>query len=279
MQNLWLTSLVISFFLLPCSNAAETAHLQGLGEVRYHTSIAQEIGREFHIYIMLPEGYDESDARYPTLYLLDGGNLFPMLTPYYRALNFGEGIPDSIIVGISYGSDNFEGGNYRSTDFTAASEEREFWGGAPAFQDYLAEELLPFVEAQYRSDASQRVIFGQSLGGQFVIYTAMTRPSLFWGHIASNPAMHRNIDFFLEPRADYRAAEKSNLFIGDALLDDPRFKEPRDRWITRWYEQPQTTERGPWNLHVEPLDGHTHMSAPPASFRAGMRWLFDRPVE
>jgi predicted alpha/beta superfamily hydrolase len=38
----------------------------------------------------------------------------------------------------------------------------------------------------------------QGLGGQFVLYTALTRPDLFWGHIASNPALHRNLPFYPE---------------------------------------------------------------------------------
>ena len=31
-----------------------------------------------------------------------------------------------------------------------------------------------------------------------------------------------------------------------------------------------------WQLKTMSLDGHTHMSAPPASFRQGMTWLFSK---
>ena len=62
---------------------------------------------------------------------------------------------------------------------------------------HLFEELIPLIESAYPSDDQQRIIFGQSLGGQFVLYTALTDPALFHGHIASNPALHRNLDFFL----------------------------------------------------------------------------------
>ena len=96
------------------------------------------------------------------------------------------------------GSDTFEGGNFRSTDYTAPSEERDYWGGAEKCQLFLSSELLPRIENDYRSDSSQRVIFGQSIGGQFVLYTALTESNLFWGHIASNPALHRNLPFFLQ---------------------------------------------------------------------------------
>jgi len=251
--------------------AAETEYLQGLGDVRYHNSHAEELGRDFHIYVSLPDDYADSGKRYPTIYLLDGGNLFPMLSPYHRYLKFGGEVPDAIVVGISYGSNDFETGNMRSTDYTAPSNERAYWGGASAFQTYLEEQLLPFIEENYRSNVERRVLFGQSIGGQFVIYTAMTKPDLFWGHIASNAAMHRNLPFFLEQK-NVRLGEggKTRLFVTSAESDDPRFANPRRQWIEHW----SVASFKPWELSVVSLAGHSHMSAPPASFRQGLIWMF-----
>ena len=144
------------------AGAVDTEFMQGLGDVRYHHVNSEAVGRGYHVYVRLPEGYEEADQDYPTVYLLDGGGTFPMLAPYYRILNFGEEVPDMIVVGISYGSDTLEGGNYRSTDFTAPSDEREYWGGAASYQTFLADELFPIIESGYRSDEERRVIFGQS---------------------------------------------------------------------------------------------------------------------
>lgn len=251
--------------------AVDTQFMQGLGDTRYHYVESEDIGRGYHIYVRLPDGYDPlSDKEYPTIYLLDGGSLFPLLSAYYRYLNFGEEVPDSIVVGISYGSSSFKGGNYRSTDYTAKSAEREYWGGAARFQGFLSDELLPFIEDTYPSRVDRRIIFGHSLGGQFVIYSALTRPNLFWGHIASNPALHRNLPFFMETHADAASAsERSGLFVGSGSLDSPRFREPALEWIEHW-----TNKEAPWQLATEILEGHSHMSAAPASFRQGMRWLF-----
>lgn len=252
--------------------AVNTEFLQGLGDTRYHHVTSDIIGRGYHIYVMLPDEYDESaDYRYPTIYLLDGGALFPLLSSYYRYLNFGGELPDAIIVGISYGSDNFDSGNYRSTDYTAKSSERDFWGGAGQFQKFLGEELLPFIEVTYPSHSGRRVIFGQSIGGQFVLYTALTEPNLFWGHIASNPALHRNLPFFLRMHAKSASAgERSRLFVASGTNDDPRFREPALEWIEHWSD----FDDRPWQLKTMNLDGHSHMSAPPSSFRQGLRWLF-----
>lgn len=254
------------------SRAVDTSYLQGLGDTRYHHVESEAVGRGYHIYVMVPSGYDETDDRkYPTVYLLDGGGLFPMMTAYYRYLNFGEEIPDAIIVGISYGGDTVEEGNYRSTDYTAPSEERDYWGGAENFQIFLSDELFPIVENAYASDTDRRVIFGQSIGGQFVLYTALTKPNLFWGHIASNPALHRNLSFYLQQHGEPDPGrETSRLFVGDGTLNDARFREPAMKWMAHW----SGADNKPWAFKAVDLEGHSHMSAPPASFRMGMYWLF-----
>lgn len=88
--------------------AADTQFLQGLGNTQYRHIASKHDGRGYHIYVSLPDGYEESEEAYPTLYVPDGGELFPMLTSYHRYLSFGEGLPKAIIVGISYGSDSVE---------------------------------------------------------------------------------------------------------------------------------------------------------------------------
>ncbi len=252
--------------------ALETRFLQGLGDSRYHRVTSETIGRDFHLFVMLPDGYDQDTERsYPTVYVLDGGALYPLLVAYYRYLSFGEEVPDTIIVGISYGSATFEGGNYRSTDYTARTDEREYWGGASAFQSFLRDELIPIVEHKYRSRPDRRIIFGQSLGGQFVLYTALTDPTLFWGHIASNPALHRNLPFFMQ---SHEKASPSNtrarVFVANGSNDDPEYRVPTRSWMEHWSGK----DGAPWQLETMILDGHSHTSAPPASFRRGMRWLF-----
>ena len=251
---------------------ADLSLMYGMGETRYHRLEPKQLDRTYHIFVRLPENYATSgETEYPTIYLLDGGITYPLLASYYRYLTLGAEIPEAILVGISYGTGTWEEGNHRGTDFTAASTEREHYGGAPRFQKILSDELIPMIETLYRSKPDRRVIFGQSLGGQFVLYTALTRPNLFWGHIASNPALHRNLPFFLKDGAEpWPGSGSSKLFVSSASQDEPRFREPAVKWMAHWTEQ---SER-PWALKTVTLDGFGHFSAAPAAFRQGIRWLF-----
>jgi predicted alpha/beta superfamily hydrolase len=268
---------LVLLFLLPlgplCADDFDPSKLQGLGDTRYHPFESETLGHVLHIYVRVPESSAQNpDQRYPTVYLLDGGINFPLLSSYYHYLRLGEEVPELILVGISYGSDTFDGGNFRSSDFTAPSEEREWWGKAPTFQSVLEHELLPMIEAEYASNPGQRIIFGQSLAGQFVLFNTLTQPEMFWGHIASNPALHRNLDYFLGWKGDGdMPLEATRLFVSEGEFNDPRFKQPATQWIEYW----SVPERGkPFVLEVQTLSGQTHLSSVTAAFRLGLRWLF-----
>jgi predicted alpha/beta superfamily hydrolase len=265
-------SLLLSANALP-ADSFDPSRLQGLGVTRYHAFDSGTLGHPLHIYVRVPESAAQNPGRrYATIYLLDGGINFPLLSSYYHYLRLGEELPELMLVGISYGSDTFDGGNFRSSDFTAPAEDREWWGNAPVFQSVLEQELMPMIEGEYPSDSGQRIIYGQSLGGQFVLYSALTRPDLFSGHIASNPALHRNLDFFLAWKGkDEMPRNATRLFVAEGELDDPRFRTPASKWIEYWSAPGR--ER-PFELEVRMLPGHTHLSAGTESFRLGLQWLF-----
>lgn len=248
--------------------------LQALGDVKYHELKPESLGRSLHIFVDLPENYHESDQSYPTIYLLDGGDTFPLMAAHHHYLRFGDESPAAILVGISYGADTFREGNYRQTDYTAPWEERSFWGGAAVFQSVLQDELLPLIESAYRSDPSRRVVFGHSLGGQFVLFNALTKPGLFYGHIASNPAVHRNLPFFLEWHGEGEiGAPLGRVFVASAEFDDPDIRKATLAWVAHW----QAVSPRPWMLETRTLPGQSHYSSTPEAFRLGIDWLFSDP--
>lgn len=253
------------------AQAAPLEFLHGLGDLRYHHLDSRVLGRGLHIYVRLPAAYDEAQAEgLPTIYLLDGGGTLAALAGQYYYLRLGDELPPAILVAISYGAVRFQDGNMRSTDFTAPAAERDFWGGAGNFQSMLERELLPLVESRYRSDPGRRIIFGQSLGGQFVLYTALTRPDLFTGHIASNPALHRNLPFFLQWQGEGpMPASQTRLFVSSGEFDEQRFRTPTLAWVEHW----QASKARPWILEARTLEGHTHFSALGESFTEGILWL------
>lgn len=240
-------------------------HLNGLDDSHYQLMSSTTLEHDYHIYVRVPPGTKPSE-KLPTIYLLDGGNTFPMLVPYAKYLGFFDELPPVILVGIAYGTDDWRQGNRRSTDFTLPAAGQDHYGGAESFHRFLTAELIPWVEKNHPSDPQQRMLFGQSLGGQFAIYCAMFQPTTFAGLIASNPAIHRNTKQFTKAIEPTQAQPR--LFIMQADGDGEVYQQSRDVWLTYWDNKPHH-----WQLQVETVTGHTHMSSVPSAFRQGMMWL------
>ena len=267
------TTLVLLILCMPVLSWAEEViveGLQGLGTTDHVVYSSDYLDSDYHILVGLPDSYGEDRSKtYPVLYVLDGGLLFPLLRTYNGYLQKAGEVPEIIVVGISYGTDDWREGNNRSHDFTAPADSQAYWGGAEDFQVFLSDELFPFIEEKYRAQADRRIVFGQSIGGQFVLYTAQTMPGLFWGYIASNPALHRNLDFFIK-RYKVDLDTGARLYVASASNDAPQFRASALRWMDYWIGQ----SGRPFELKAETLKAHNHFSTPPVAYRRGMVWLF-----
>lgn len=251
---------------VPSLAGANLDHLTGFSDTSYQAFSDEQTGHNYHVYVRVPLNTKE---KLPTVYLLDGGNTFPMLTPYAKYMTFTEELPPIITVGISYGTDDWKKGNKRSTDFTLPAKDRADYGGAEKFHRFLSTELIPWVEQQFPSNPKQRILFGHSIGGQFVIYNAMFQPATFYGLIASNPAIHNNADAFM---VDVDINQKpTKLFVFQADGDDDRYKLPRQQWLNYWQNKPHH-----WLQKTTTKEGHNHMSSVPDAFRYGLKWLLTK---
>lgn len=233
---------------------------------------SRSVGRPFHIYVRLPEGYDESLSRqYPVIYVLDGDSLYPILAANHLFLNYDEDLPEAIIVGIAYGSFDRDA-NKRGFDFSApAPDARPDQGGAAAFHEFLKSELIPVVETRYSVNPLRRVLFGQSRGGYMVLYSAFTDPDLFWGRIASNPVFDPGRERFFSPPAKGSRSDLG-LVVTSGTRDIPSLRESALEWFEYW----RGSKAKPWELNAVTIEGGTHAADSSNSYRIGMLWLFDR---
>lgn len=229
---------------------------------------SRETGRSYHIYVRYPAEYEAEAGRlYPTVYLTDGDSLFPLLATGHLLLTYDEKLPEAIVVGIAYGS--FDPAvNKRDVDF-APPRGTAGTGGAAAFQRFLKAELLPGIERRYRADPDRRILFGQSLGGGFVLFSAFTDPDLFWGRIASNPALTPGRDLFFGAPAPATRPDL-NLVVASGSRDRAVYRQTALEWFSAWRGRRDT----PWKLKVLTIDGGTHAADAGRAYRAAMLWLF-----
>ncbi|MBN1810387.1 MAG: alpha/beta hydrolase, partial [Anaerolineae bacterium] len=188
--------IVLSLAVSACSqqapeSAAATFPSVTMPDTEVRTLKSSNTGRKYDIYIRLPAGYTRNGKKtYPILYVLDGQWDFKLLDSIYGGLNYDKFVPEMIIVGITYSGANPDYEALRAKDYTPTPVAGLVGSGdGPKFLAFLKEELIPFVEADYRADGSRRTLMGSSFGGLFTLYAMFTETALFSGYVAASPAV------------------------------------------------------------------------------------------
>lgn len=142
------------------------------------------------ILIRKPASYAAGTRAYPVLYMTDGDRQIGHTAAVVDFLAREGRMPEVIIVGINNTDRTRDltptklatfGGN--GQQFPVATS-----GGGDRFLDFIATEVIPYVEKSYRTQP-YRVLAGHSFGGLFAMHTFLTRPELFNGVIAVSPSL------------------------------------------------------------------------------------------
>lgn len=148
--------------------------------------------------VCLPPGYDENPLRrYPVMYFHDAQNVFEAHTAFIPGnywqigetahhLMETERISDLILVGIPHGGDR------RVDEFTPSRNPQNNYGGQAAlYGRMLVEEVLPFIEHQYRvlPGAKNTGLGGSSLGGLVTIFLGIRYPEVFGKLAVMSPSV------------------------------------------------------------------------------------------
>ncbi|MDE5996911.1 MAG: esterase family protein [Muribaculaceae bacterium] len=154
-------------------------NLPGNGIVE-HCSMSSDVlgvNKDFSIY--LPDGYEDSDRRYPVLYLfhpaggthemwISMGNL-PQIAD--DAIRSGMAVPMIIVMPDASGKGDFHLGQHLGY-FSVPG-----WD----FESYFHKELIPLIDSTYRTiaDKKHRAITGASMGGEAAIAYAQKHPDVY----------------------------------------------------------------------------------------------------
>lgn len=174
---LWLPLLPLTLLIPPRDSLTVSSRV--LGETR-------------PVNVHTPAGYHaDATARYPVLYMPDGGmdEDFPHVIHMVDSLTAAGSIRPVIVVGIP----NTERRRDLTgpTRFASDSARAPHAGGSAAFRRFIRDELIPVVEARYRT-SRERAIVGESLAGLFIVETLLTEPSLFDHYVALDPSIWWN---------------------------------------------------------------------------------------
>jgi predicted alpha/beta superfamily hydrolase len=176
----------MAFPSLAVSASAQSPEPFVIGE---RFQIESKVLKETRTYVIhTAPAYNRGKDAYPVLVLQDAEPYFALTTAAVDLLSESGRIPPMIVVGII--------ATDRTRDLTPSIPTTGFggapWtgpaGGADKFLSFVADELLPTIDHNYRT-RPYRVLIGHSLGGLFAVYALMNHPEIFKGYIAISPSL------------------------------------------------------------------------------------------
>jgi len=245
-----------------------------------------------NFWVQLPENYNpKNNVKYPVVYLLDGFSLKHNLESVYSNY-WGHYLPHMILVGISNRT-------HRTRDLTTSKIKMrrgvgmdQDTGGADNFTNFIANELMPHIDANYPTTA-YRTLIGHSYAGLFTINTLINHSHLFENYIAIDPSIEwDNQKLLIEAKSKLKTEsfKGKSLFVSlaaeqlhmwdekitiDNVMEDTSEFSLFARSIIEFSRVAETQKHNglkfSWNIYPEDLHG----TVPLPSMRDGLVKLFD----
>lgn len=254
-----------------------------------HKIVSQILGRTYEVYVKTPRGYDDeenSDRAYPVIYLNDGPYTFQVASGSTHLPMNSERFDQAILVGISF-AEGEPGMHSRVRDFTPAldaSWETYETGGAPSYLRFLEEEVIAFVEKEFRADPNQRTLSGQSLGGSFGAWVLFERPDIFANYILTSPSLWFKNRLIFDLEAAY--AEKEDdldatvyFAVGGRETMGDGMTHPMVSQLVEFTDLLRSRCYPNLRLKTEIIPDAIHETTFPQGFMRGTQWLFDQRSE
>ena len=248
---------------------AQNATPLSIGET--FTIESKPLGETRRINVYLPAGYtDARDMRFPVIYMPDGGIAedFLHVAGLVQVSVGNATMRPFILVGIE--------NTQRRRDMTGPTENAEDRkiapqvGGSAAFRQFISTELMPAINARYRT-TTETAIVGESLAGLFVVETFLLQPDLFGTYIAFDPSLWWNNSALLKSapaRLQTQNNKKRTLYL--ASSNEPELARLTKQLADALRSHAQSSLA--W--HYEPMPAETHGTIyHPAALRA-FRKLF-----
>lgn len=211
--------------------------------------------------IVLPASYAQGSTRYPVIYATDSEYRFITLSGLMQSANL-----QAILVNIDATSSS-----RRWVDFTMP--------GAYAYFRFLTEELIPVIDASFRTDPTRRTLSGHSLSGEFAMYALyldkpgqrafsaiVSEEGSFW--FDDSLVVHDELDIATTMERQMHDADPhlpvSLVLAGDTTGNGPRVRRLHQFMATRGYDRLRLS-------HLEYTLGHVPMDGP--AFIDAMRFV------
>jgi hypothetical protein len=176
---------------------------------KYRVIYSEILNEDRTILVSLPRDYEKTEKAFPVLYMLYGDHTYTYFAETVSVLNkysADASIPAFILVAI------MNTDRYRDL---IPLDQRGNITGIDNFIRFFKQELIPFVEENYRTKA-YRALLAPQAGANFAFYTLFKEPGLFKAFFMNNPfRWNSGRDLMLNMAEEHFAQNKSldNFFF------------------------------------------------------------------
>jgi predicted alpha/beta superfamily hydrolase len=257
--------------LLPHRSVAAPSCSDGQTDTAHVHSIV--LAQDRAVLVRLPKGYCESTSRYPVLYMMDGDKYLDVLRGTIDFLIANDRIPPLIVVGLTHPDRNHDLTPTSASALTSDGRPSPLptSGGGQAFRTFIATELIPFVDRQYRT-APYRVLFGHSFGGLFAVDVMLTQPDLFHAYIAASPSVWWDNEYEIHQLA--RAIEESKVPHTLLYLSIANESDISRNAFAQFLERARSQRNAGLYVVSQTFDDEEHASSLAPAFYGGLKAVF-----
>lgn len=283
--------LIIGLCVLGVLGPASAQHEEPNAYVIPFTTVkdvkAKTNGVDYRLYIRTPPDYETSGEDYPVMVMLDADYSFSIAVNHVEHLADRGQAPDMIIVAIAYPDVYPDRDGYRrnrTRDYTPVFVEdccygpefQKASGGGPAFRDFIADELVPYIDGAYRTNGD-RVYVGHSFGGLFGGFFLLTRPDIFSRYILVSGSYWYG-DGYVIDLADSKdlppIKETKRLYLGVGSWENQPGVHMMVDDQARFVEAVKKAYGDTLEIESRVFEDETHASIFPAVLSTGVRHLY-----
>jgi predicted alpha/beta superfamily hydrolase len=258
MKQKFLTSIVLIFVFVTLS-AQE-------GYTVKRDSLQSDILKQNRkLSIVLPEGYNDKNAKFPVIYVLDADGRLQHSAMTARFLFQNNKMPRAILVGVF----NID----RNHDFLPdSSQSAPTGGGADNFIKFFKQELIPYIDKNFNTEPF-KVLIGHSYGGVFAVHALLSDPDLFNAYIAIDPSLwYKNQMLIKNASAEFL---KTKNWSKSIYITGPEGEGTKGMGITPMEKLLKSSAPTGLNWKVVAYADEDHGSVPFKSVYDGFRYIFD----
>jgi predicted alpha/beta superfamily hydrolase len=244
----------------------------------------------YRLFIATPADYATSGKTYPVVYMLDADYSFALTRNVVQHFVERGKLPEMILVAIGYpgAADDME--VYyanRKRDYTPGAaltvgyspndkDGHNGQGGADAFRSFIADEVIPFVAANFPA-SNDRTFIGHSYGGLFGTYVLLTQPEMFGRYVIISPSLWFDNASILkfENQLASRQAIRARTFFGIGSLETQTATgAPMVQQLTHFTKTLKERRNAGLDVTFNVFPGETHESIFPGAVTRGLLTVF-----